>query len=858
MAEVLPFVRETQAGGVEPGIAPVVTSRAPRSALTQADIASPYELLGRALDRVGEGVGTAIRQGGEEVGNAVIRGGEEVGTAMERRGQQFDAAAQAAGKGLMDVASSAAERAGLQAVTTDANGNIKVDKYPIVGEAGASYARAMKFAAVTQAEGAAKRDDLTIREQFSDDPQGYAKAANAYRDKMVKQYTDAAGPEVGLTLGKIIDGQTTTTYRGLLNEKERLDLQRAESSMRAGIATAQDNLSALANQGVTSGPEWDKWRGQVQALYHEMAANPRLGVSKDMINYELGKFDSDLKIQGVRYHVDQIYQSQGPAAALEAGKTILTDPSLKLNDVQRRAAFETVRSEINMNESQRRQTVADISSDFKVLKDSGDASPAAIADLHKRFMEARDPVAAAAVVQYGTMRQVIAPFNKLPLTEQQGYIDQLQSKIDAGTASGSETAIAKELKDAKAQTESALKDEGWALVARRFPDKVDRPPPLDADNPQTFAAGIAARAKIAALGENVFQGGPVPVLGKDEVGQFRSALAGKNGAAVLGAVGQALKPDEMQSFLAAEPVRTSITGMSRSGDPAKMNAAYSFMDSQQKANPLQFDKQFPDGLKDLRTWQSNLAFYPPDEAAKRMMRAYDPDQSAARAAAVKVADEQLKAVSADKVVAKFSTGFGPVGTTARAPAGLEVGIAAGALKADYDQNYRDGFTATGDPKAADAFAMEKLQMKYAVSPVNGNRVMAYAPERYYPAIAGSQDWMRQQLDEAVRAQTGTPAAAVPTSRTARGGEVAAREAALNNPVPPYALVADDGTQRDIAAGRPPSYQVITQDDKGRWGLAPKRFAFDPAPLFAARATAMESARAGISDFIAAAGQQAPF
>ena len=122
----------------------------------------------------------------------------------------------------------------------------------------------------------------------------------------------------------------------------------------------------------------------------------------------------------------------------------------------------------------------------------------------------------------------------------------------------------------------------------------------------------------------------------------------------------------MQALLKEEGFRTSITGMSRSGDPAKMNAAYSFMDTQQKKNPLEFEKQFPDGLKDLRAWQSNLAFYPPDVAAKRLMQTYDPAFSSARKTSDEVAHKALEAVSSDNVVSKFSTGFGPIGTGARA------------------------------------------------------------------------------------------------------------------------------------------------------------------------------------------------
>jgi hypothetical protein len=266
---------------------------------------------------------------------------------------------------------------------------------------------------------------------------------------------------------------------------------------------------------------------------------------------------------------------------------------------------------------------------------------------------------------------------------------------------------------------------------------------------------------------------------------------------------------------------------------------------------LQFDREFPEGLKDLRAWQSNLAFYPPDEAAKRLMRQYDPAQSAALKAADQVADAALKNVSPDKVVSKFSTGFGPFGTGARSPVSDQAGLAAGALKADYDKNYRDGFAATGDPTAADKFAMEKLGLKYAVSPANGNRVMANAPERYYPEVAGSHDWIGQQLDHDIAAATG---AAVKDDKFDPFGIRAAgadfdRMRGLNPYSANRAIVPDKVTETDIANKKPPSYQIVLQDPAtGRWGAMmdaagqPRRIRFDPSTAFAAHAAAAEAAR----------------
>jgi hypothetical protein len=435
----------------------------------------------------------------------------------------------------------------------------------------------------------------------------------------------------------------------------------------------------------------------------------------------------------------------------------------------------------------------------------------------------------------------------VPAEQRQQYVDALKAAT-AGPDIHQINLAAAALGQVKRQEEN-MKEHPLVEASNRG----WTPPPMEIDpsKPETIAPALAQRATLSARIGALNSTPSPPLLDKDDMPKLQTALQGQAGAQVLGTIGQTLKPDEMQTLLKEDAFRASVTGMSRSGDPAKMNAAYSFMDTQQKQNPLQFDKQFPDGLKDLRAWQSNLAFYPPDVAAKRLMQAYDPAQAAGRDAADKVADEALKTLSPDKVVAKFSTGWGPFGTGARAPVSEQAGTAAGALKADYDKNYRDGFTATGDPAAADKFAMEKLNLKYAVSPTNGNRITANAPERYYPQVGGSYDWMGKQLDEAVAKQLGLepPPSPTDTSYIQPAGLGTTEESpGVRKYGAGRALVPDDATDRDITNGKPPSYQVIIRDPNGRWSTmtgpsgATQRFRFDPAQPFAERAAAAETAR----------------
>jgi len=153
-----------------------VTSEAPVSHISGAEIAQPYQMLARSLDKLGQGL-------------------EEMATPL-------------------------AEQAGYRAVTTDDQGNMTVARFPIFGEAGKAYARALKFSALAQADADSKRKDIEISRQYANNPEGYLKAANQYRDNVVQHVSGLAGPEVGLHLKNAIDTTTTYNYRRLWSEQQ--------------------------------------------------------------------------------------------------------------------------------------------------------------------------------------------------------------------------------------------------------------------------------------------------------------------------------------------------------------------------------------------------------------------------------------------------------------------------------------------------------------------------------------------------------------------------------------------------------------------------------------------------------------
>lgn len=259
----------------------------------------------------------------------------------------FAQAVNFAGDEANKIAKDQAYEAGLQAVTRDENGQMKVDKWPIFGEAAKDWRRGVEVAAVADGETRAKNDMLKIQKEFELDPEGFQRAAGAYRQETVGQIDKATGdPRVGFAVGRAIDGMTVETYRGLLNSKERRDLVHAKDSVEAQIQAQKDELFAIATGGGANTPEFKQRLEKVGGLMREMARNPKLGISKERVDYELNQIGGELIAAGMGARVDRILKDQGIEAAVAEVEKIRTDPNLKLTQTQRIQAESRLKAQI--------------------------------------------------------------------------------------------------------------------------------------------------------------------------------------------------------------------------------------------------------------------------------------------------------------------------------------------------------------------------------------------------------------------------------------------------------------------------------------------------------------------------------
>jgi muramidase (phage lysozyme) len=326
-----------------------------------------------------------------------------------------------------------------------------------------------------------------------------------------------------------------------------------------------------------------------------------------------------------------------------------------------------------------------------------------------------------------------------------------------------------------------------------------------------------------------------PIIGAGEGKVIANALISgpvDQADGFLKAASQSLSPETFQATMASPEMKNALQTMSRSSDPARMAAGMAALDKLWQGNSPGFAAIYGTG-----TQQRMLAFnamrgeFPPEEIAERLSKADDPAQAKAREEQGTLVDKEMAKVK-DPVTTLmgnfFQRQFPSFVPAVEFSQGRLDAPAAGTMVAEYTANLKALRMYGVDHDKAAELAQQQLQKDWKPSDVAGGRIMKNRPEDFYPAINGSHEWMRGGLEADLE------------------GAFGPRETTVNTALGPQtsynwtvkAMVPDKQTEAEIAAHRPPSYQVIvTRNGMDEAYRDPKtgnnRIAFDPTPHQAA-------------------------
>lgn len=466
--------------------------------------------------------------------------------------------------------------------------------------------------------------------------------------------------------------------------------------------------------------------------------------------------------------------------------------------------------------------------DMKVAGDNLTAGrpvpPNAVENLRARVEKSRDPKMGAEFAKfnagYNTVQGLVGK-SPAEVAYQVNNMEADYTRAYSADPFGSETvlkgAALDAAKDFQKQFDGDIKTQALTRASTDGTLPKGWLKPLDASSPTAAADFIQRAAAVKVVSEKY--GVDVPMFQKDEGAAFAESLA--KTPAVLSSFAS---PALVAQMADDTGFRTKISGMSRSADPTKMNAAFNAMNAVSVADPMKFDTRFSEDSRNMQLWQRLVSNMPPELAAKRMEAVSDPKLVAMRKYTEEEANKELASITTDKVISRFAQFryFNPMtwypGSTPGAPASdVDTPMSsATALRADWASAFRDYYVLDPSREQASQAADQVIAKKWGPSPANGNKIMPYPPESRYPDVNGKWDYIKDQLDEAVRKQIGE----ADIDPAAVGGESAAMME-LEGKARGHALVSDSQTKADIDAGLLPSYGVVVQHANGSYALLEK-------------------------------------
>ncbi len=363
-------------------------------------------------------------------------------------------------------------------------------------------------------------------------------------------------------------------------------------------------------------------------------------------------------------------------------------------------------------------------------------------------------------------------------------------------------------------------------------------PSVTPDQAATVAPSLTQRVNEQSIIRDQQGMGPFTVLRPAEADAWKGTLARgdvQTGAQFLGAVGQ-LAPDVSMATLTSKPIAEGIAGMIFSRDPARMEVGMTALDRVWRTNPQAAESAFgKDALDRLQVWQGLRDSFSGAEIAERFNTIDDPSRAAARKELKSQADTEADKITPADVAGRFVSGLplirGFTGGAANVP--LD-GLAAQQMSAEF-KTIRSALRTYGvEPGKADELALKRMQMSWGPSAANGDQVMKYPPEKYYPDVGGSHAWLSEEVKRLVERQLG-PSADQPLEYTDLGLLIGGKD-----PLPArgwrlLGLVPAPKSQDVVAAGERPAYSIVVTRSNGIMETITDQanrsfhFRFDPRP-----------------------------
>ena len=246
--------------------------------------------------------------------------------------QQIAAGFDAWGETLQAAANEDATTAGQNAVSRDADGNLKVDLRDNVSQMNRNYNRAATMTFAARREIDAKSALAQQQIDANGNPDAFRASSKAYRDQtLINTPKQLRGP-----IGTMLDEHIEQNYNGLVRQKYSADMNMSKSTYLEALAMKDNDRATLARQGGIETPAYKKAYAETQALLKELSGNPAFQFSANEAEMRLKQAMDRDKTEAWAGEADRLIESGGSAEALKVADRLLTDQSINMPMSERR------------------------------------------------------------------------------------------------------------------------------------------------------------------------------------------------------------------------------------------------------------------------------------------------------------------------------------------------------------------------------------------------------------------------------------------------------------------------------------------------------------------------------------------
>lgn len=282
--------------------------------------------------------------------------GAEVASPFQQIADAFNSAGEFVNKKALDDS----RVSGQDAVSRDADGNLKVNLKSNWSERDRVYNRYATQTFAAQSEIEIKGAMSRLQQDAKGNPEVFGAGAKSFRENyLTRTPAQLRGP-----VKAMLDAEIEMGRNGVMDQKYRSDMAMSKSTLLSSIEMKQNEMAALAFQGGTSTPEYRQRQVDIRALWGELSGNPIFQIGPEEAEMKMKQMEGRHTGEAIVGQAERALQAGDYKKVAEMRQSILTDDEIALSPQERRQ-YAGMINERQSNFNAQRKVVAD------TLKDRG-------------------------------------------------------------------------------------------------------------------------------------------------------------------------------------------------------------------------------------------------------------------------------------------------------------------------------------------------------------------------------------------------------------------------------------------------------------------------------------------------------